>query len=430
MQKIVVEGGQTLNGEVQISGAKNAVLPILCATLLADGPVDIGNVPHLHDVVTTAKLLGELGAGITIDEGTTLFDGKPGKGRSITVDPTTVRSHVAPYELVKTMRASVLVLGPLLAKYGEAEVSLPGGCAIGSRPVDQHIKGLQALGAEISVDHGFIKAHRKGRLKGARFVFDVVSVTGTENVLMAAVLAEGTSVLENAAMEPEVVDLADCLNAMGAQIEQAGSGRIVVHGVDRLHGGTHQVLPDRIETGTFLVAAAMTGGRVTTRRSRADTLDAVIDKLRQAGAEITVEEDRITLDMHGQRPRAVDLVTAPYPAFPTDMQAQFMALNCIAQGAGVINETIFENRFMHVNELLRLGADIRVDGHTAVIRGVEGLSGAPVMATDLRASASLILAGLVADGETTIDRIYHLDRGYENIEEKLSGLGAKIRRIS
>ncbi|HEV8693653.1 MAG TPA: UDP-N-acetylglucosamine 1-carboxyvinyltransferase [Lysobacter sp.] len=424
MQKIVVEGGQPLNGEVQISGAKNAVLPILCATLLADGPVAIGNVPHLHDVVTTAKLLAELGAGITIDEGTI------GKGRSITVDPTTVHSHIAPYELVKTMRASVLVLGPLLAKYGEAEVSLPGGCAIGSRPVDQHIKGLQALGAEISVDHGFIKAHRSGRLKGARFVFDVVSVTGTENVLMAATLAEGTTVLENAAMEPEVVDLADCLNAMGAQIEHAGSGRIVVHGVERLHGGVHQVLPDRIETGTFLVAAAMTGGRVTTRRSRADTLDAVLDKLRDAGAEIIVEDDRITLDMHGRRPRAIDMTTAPYPAFPTDMQAQFMALNCIAEGAGVINETIFENRFMHVNELLRLGADIRVDGHTAVIRGVPTLSGAPVMATDLRASASLILAGLVAEGETTIDRIYHLDRGYENIEEKLSGLGAKIRRIS
>ncbi|HEY0662374.1 MAG TPA: UDP-N-acetylglucosamine 1-carboxyvinyltransferase [Lysobacter sp.] len=423
MQKIVVEGGQALNGDVQISGAKNAVLPILCATLLADAPVEISNVPHLHDVVTTAKLLGELGAGITIDEGTI------GKGSGITVDPTTVHSHVAPYELVKTMRASVLVLGPLLAKYGAAEVSLPGGCAIGSRPVDQHIKGLQALGAEISVDHGFIKARRNGRLKGARFVFDVVSVTGTENVMMAAALAEGTSVLENAAMEPEVADLADCLNALGANIENAGSGRIIVHGVERLHGGKHDVLPDRIETGTFLVAAAMTGGRVTTRRSRADTLDAVIDKLRRAGAEITVDDDRITLDMHGRRPRAVDLTTAPYPAFPTDMQAQFMALNCIAEGVGVINETIFENRFMHVNELLRLGADIRVDGHTAVIRGVSKLSGAPVMATDLRASASLILAGLVADGETTIDRIYHLDRGYENIEEKLSGLGAKIRRI-
>jgi len=424
MQKIVVEGGAALNGEVQISGAKNAVLPILCATLLADGPVSITNVPHLHDVVTTAKLLGELGAGITVDEGTL------GKGRGMVVDPTTVHSHVAPYELVKTMRASVLVLGPLLAKYGAAEVSLPGGCAIGSRPVDQHIKGLQALGAEISVENGFIKARRNGRLKGSRFVFDMVTVTGTENVLMAAALAEGTSVLENAAMEPEIVDLADCLNALGANIEHAGSGRIVVHGVERLHGGNHHVLPDRIETGTFLVAAAMTGGRVTVRCARPDTLDAVIDKLKQAGAEITVEADRITLDMGGRRPKAVDLTTAPHPAFPTDMQAQFMAMNCIAEGVGVINETIFENRFMHVSELQRLGADIRVEGHTAIIRGVQRLSGAPVMATDLRASASLVLAGLVAEGATTIDRIYHLDRGYENLEEKLSGLGANIRRIA
>ncbi|HEY0502453.1 MAG TPA: UDP-N-acetylglucosamine 1-carboxyvinyltransferase [Lysobacter sp.] len=424
MQKIVVEGGAALNGEVQISGAKNAVLPILCATLLADGPVSITNVPHLHDVVTTAKLLGELGASITVDEGTLA------RGRGMVVDPTTVHSHVAPYELVKTMRASVLVLGPLLAKFGAAEVSLPGGCAIGSRPVDQHIKGLQALGADITVENGYIKARRNGRLKGARFVFDMVTVTGTENVLMAAALAEGTSVLENAAMEPEIVDLADCLNAMGANIEHAGSGRIVVHGVERLHGGSHDVLPDRIETGTFLVAAAMTGGRVTVRRARPDTLDAVIDKLKQAGAEITVEGDRITLDMGGRRPKAVDLTTAPHPAFPTDMQAQFMALNCIADGVGVINETIFENRFMHVSELQRLGADIRVEGHTAIVRGVQRLSGAPVMATDLRASASLVLAGLVAEGTTTIDRIYHLDRGYENIEEKLSGLGAKIRRIA
>ncbi len=424
MQKIVVEGGAALNGEVQISGAKNAVLPILCATLLADGPVSITNVPHLHDVVTTAKLLGELGAGITVDEGTL------GRGRGIVVDPTTVHSHVAPYELVKTMRASILVLGPLLAKFGAAEVSLPGGCAIGSRPVDQHIKGLQALGADITVENGYIKARRDGRLKGARFVFDMVTVTGTENVLMAAALAEGTSVLENAAMEPEIVDLADCLNALGANIEHAGSGRIVVHGVERLHGGTHDVLPDRIETGTFLVAAAMTGGRVTVRRARPDTLDAVIDKLKQAGAEISVDGDRITLDMQGRRPRAVDLTTAPHPAFPTDMQAQFMAMNSIADGVGVMNETIFENRFMHVSELQRLGADIRVEGHTAIVRGVERLSGAPVMATDLRASASLVLAGLVAEGTTTIDRIYHLDRGYENIEEKLSGLGAKIRRIA
>jgi UDP-N-acetylglucosamine 1-carboxyvinyltransferase len=425
MQKIVVEGGVPLRGEVQISGAKNAVLPILCATLLADEPVSISNVPHLHDVVTTAKLLAGLGAGITIDQGTI---GK-GSESGIVVDPRSVNSHVAPYELVKTMRASVLVLGPLLAKHGAAEVSLPGGCAIGSRPVDQHLKGMQALGAHVSVDHGFIKAHTDGRLKGGRVVFDMASVGATENVLMAACLAQGTSVIENAAMEPEIVDLADCLIALGADIEGAGSGRIIVRGVERLHGGTHAVLPDRIETGTFLIAAAMTGGHVTARRARPDTLDAVLDKLREAGAEIDCSDDRITLDMRGRRPKAVNLTTAPHPAFPTDMQAQFMAMNCIADGVGVINETIFENRFMHVQELQRLGADIRVEGHTAIVRGVSQLSGAPVMATDLRASASLILAGLVADGETTIDRIYHLDRGYENIEEKLSGLGAKIKRV-
>jgi UDP-N-acetylglucosamine 1-carboxyvinyltransferase len=321
------------------------------------------------------------------------------------------------------------VLGPLLARHGAAEVSLPGGCAIGSRPVDQHIKGLQALGAEITVENGFIKA-RAQRLKGARFVFDMVTVTGTENVMAAATLAEGTTVLENAAMEPEVVDLADCLNALGARIEGAGTSRITIHGVERLSGGRHAVLPDRIETGTFLVAAAMTGGRVTARKARPDTLDAVLVKLAEAGAEVTTTADSITVDMHGKRPRAVSLTTAPYPAFPTDMQAQFMALNCVAEGVGVISETIFENRFMHVNELLRLGADIQIDGHTAIVRGNERLSGAPVMATDLRASASLILAGLVAEGETTIDRIYHLDRGYENIEEKLGALGAKIRRIT
>ena len=424
MQKIRIEGGTPLNGEVQVSGAKNAVLPILCATLLADEPVEVSNVPHLHDVVTTAKLLAGLGAELTIDQGTI------GKGTEsgIVVDPRGVNSHVAPYELVKTMRASVLVLGPLLARHGAAEVSLPGGCAIGSRPVDLHIKGLQALGAEISVDHGFIKA-RCDRLKGNRVVFDLVSVGATENVLMAATLAQGTSVLENAAMEPEIVDLADCLNAMGARIEGAGSNRIVVHGVERLHGAKHAVVADRIETGTFLVAGAMTGGRIVARGTRPETLDAVLEKLMEAGANVEVEGDRITLDMQGRRPRAVNLTTAPHPAFPTDMQAQFMALNCIADGVGVINETIFENRFMHVQELLRLGADIRVEGHTAIVRGVPQLSGAPVMATDLRASASLILAGLVADGETVIDRIYHLDRGYENIEEKLSGLGAKIRRV-
>ena len=417
MQKIVVTSGARLAGEVRISGAKNAVLPILCATLLADAPVRITNVPRLHDVFTTAKLLAGLGAGIVH------------QGDAMTVDPRSVNSHIAPYELVKTMRASVLVLGPLLAKFGDAEVSLPGGCAIGSRPVDLHIKGLQALGAEISVDHGFIKARSNGRLKGARHVFERVSVGATENVLMAAALAEGTTVLENAAMEPEIVDLADCLIAMGARIEGAGTSRIVIEGVEALHGCEHAVIADRIETGTFLVAAAMTGGRVTTTHARPDTLDAVLDKLREAGADIAIDGDRITLDMQGRRPRAVNLTTAPHPAFPTDMQAQFMALDCVADGVGVINETIFENRFMHVNELVRLGADIRVDGHTAVVRGSDALSGAPVMATDLRASASLILAGLVADGDTVIDRIYHLDRGYENIEAKLSALGASIRRI-
>ena len=422
MQKIIVTGGNTLNGEVTISGAKNAVLPILCATLLADAPVEVLNVPHLHDVVTTIKLLGELGATVEFDQGTLA------RGSSLVVDPRSVNQHVAPYELVKTMRASILVLGPLLARHGAAEVSLPGGCAIGSRPVDQHIKGLQALGAEITVENGFIKA-RADRLKGGRFVFDMVTVTGTENVMAAATLADGTTVLENAAMEPEVTDLADCLNALGARIEGAGTSRITIHGVERLSGGRHRVLPDRIETGTFLVAAAMTGGRVTARNARPDTLDAVLLKLAEAGAEVTTTADSITVDMGGRRPRAVSLTTAPYPAFPTDMQAQFMALNCVADGVGVISETIFENRFMHVNELLRLGADIQVDGHTAIVRGVERLSGAPVMATDLRASASLILAGLVAQGDTTIDRIYHLDRGYENIEQKLGALGARIRRI-
>lgn len=415
--KVVVEGGAPLHGEVAISGAKNAVLPILCATLLADGPMTLRNVPHLHDVHTTARLLAELGARVG--------DGGPGV---VTVDPTSVHSQVAPYELVKTMRASVLVLGPLLAKYGHAEVSLPGGCAIGSRPVDLHIKGLQSLGAEITVENGYIKA-RAAKLRGARHVFDFASVGATENVLMAAVLAEGRTLLENAAMEPEIVDLAECLIAMGARIEGHGTGRIVVEGVPALRAAEHTVVADRIETGTFLVAAAMTGGRVTATHTRPDTMDAVIDKLKETGAELDCDGDRITLDMRGRRPRAVDITTAPHPGFPTDMQAQFMALNCIADGVGVINETIFENRFMHVNELMRLGADIRVDGHTAVVRGVPKLSGAPVMATDLRASASLILAGLVASGETTIDRIYHLDRGYENIEGKLSALGARIRRV-
>jgi UDP-N-acetylglucosamine 1-carboxyvinyltransferase len=417
MAKIIVTGGEVLNGEVQISGAKNAVLPILCATLLADSPTLIHNVPHLHDVTTTVGLLGALGAQVSIDE-----------KLSITVDATHPINTVAPYELVKTMRASILVLGPLLAKHGHAEVSLPGGCAIGSRPVEQHIRGLQALGAEVVVENGFVKA-KCARLKGGRYVFDMVTVTGTENVLSAAVLAKGTTVLENCAEEPEVVDLANCLIAMGAKIEGAGTNKMVIEGVDSLQGCEYHVLPDRIETGTFLIAGAMTGGRVLCRRARADTLDVVLQKLQDAGAEINTGNDFIELNMHGKRPKAVNLTTAPYPAFPTDMQAQFAAMNCMADGVGVIKETIFENRFMHMNELMRLGADIQIDGHTAIIRGVTQLTGAPIMATDLRASASLVLAGLVAKGDTTIDRIYHIDRGYENIEEKLGGLGAKIRRV-
>ncbi|HEU4813073.1 MAG TPA: UDP-N-acetylglucosamine 1-carboxyvinyltransferase [Xanthomonadaceae bacterium] len=417
MQKIVVEGGVPLHGEVRISGAKNAVLPILCATLLTDGEVEIGNVPNLHDVKTTLRLLAELGVGVTMDDDFTLH-----------IDSSRLTSHIAPYELVKTMRASVLVLGPLLAKHGAAEVSLPGGCAIGSRPVDLHLKGLRALGADISVENGYIKASA-ARLRGAHHVFEFASVGATENVLMAAALAEGRTVLENAAREPEIVDLADCLNALGAQVTGAGTGQIVIEGVERLHGGRHRVLPDRIETGTFLVAAAMTGGSIVVSGARPDSMDAVLDKLAEAGAQIRCERDRIALDMGGRRPKSVDIATAPHPGFPTDMQAQFMAMNCIAEGVGIVTETIFENRFMHVQELQRLGADIRIEGHTAVVHGVPRLGGAPVMATDLRASASLILAGLVADGETTIDRIYHLDRGYERIEEKLSALGARIKRV-
>ena len=426
MQKILVTGNGPLHGEVAVSGAKNAVLPILCATLLTEDPVTIRNVPNLHDVQTTRKVLEGLGAKVTTDE--KVFG--TGLESFMTVDSSTVNSHIAPYELVKTMRASVLVLGPLLARYGEAEVSLPGGCAIGSRPVDLHIKAMQSLGAEVVVEHGFIKAKAKGaRLVGAHHSFDIVSVGATENALMAAVLAEGTTILDNAAMEPEIVDLADCLIAMGASIIGHGTSRIEIHGVESLHGATHDVVADRIECGTFLVAAAMSRGKITTTHSRPETMDAVLDKLREAGAEITIEEDRITLDMKGQRPKAVDVTTAVHPAFPTDMQAQFMALNCIAEGVGIIRENIFENRFMHVSELQRLGADIKVEGHTAIVRGVDQLSGAPVMATDLRASASLILAGLVADGETLVDRIYHLDRGYENIEAKLQGLGAQIKRV-
>jgi UDP-N-acetylglucosamine 1-carboxyvinyltransferase len=417
MAKIVISGGEPLRGEVGISGAKNAVLPILASCLLADEPVSIGNVPHLHDVTTFIELLGRMGVKMVLDDRMKMH-----------IDPRPENSCVAPYELVRTMRASILVLGPLVARYGKAEVSLPGGCAIGSRPVDQHIRGLQALGAEVTVENGYIKATAK-RLKGARIVMDMVTVTGTENIMMAAALASGTTVIENAAQEPEVVDLAHCLIAMGAQIEGVGTSTLVIHGVERLHGAEYEVLPDRIETGTFLVGAAITGGKVRCRNARASTMEAVLSKLEEAGAHISTGDDWIELDMRGKRPKAVNLTTAPYPAFPTDMQAQFTALNCVAEGVGVITETVFENRFMHAHELQRLGADIRLEGNTAIVTGVKKMSGAPIMATDLRASACLVLAGLVATGDTTVDRVYHIDRGYENIEEKLGVLGAKIRRL-
>ncbi|MBB5358931.1 UDP-N-acetylglucosamine 1-carboxyvinyltransferase [Rhodanobacter sp. ANJX3] len=417
MAKILISGGVPLNGEVGISGAKNAVLPILAGCLLADEPVSIGNVPHLHDVTTFIELLGQMGVQLVLDDRMKMH-----------VDPRTTSTCVAPYDLVRTMRASILVLGPLVARFGQAEVSLPGGCAIGSRPVDQHIRGLQALGAEITVENGYIKARAK-RLKGARILMDMVTVTGTENIMMAATLAQGTTIIENAAQEPEVVDLAHCLIAMGAQIEGAGTSTMIIHGVERLHGAEYEVLPDRIETGTFLVGAAMTGGKVRARHARADTLDAVLTKLEQAGAHISTGPDWIELDMQGRRPKAVDISTAPYPAFPTDMQAQFTALNCVAEGTGIVTETVFENRFMHAHELQRLGADIHLEGNTAVVKGVKEMSGAPIMATDLRASACLVLAGLVATGDTVVDRVYHIDRGYENIEEKLGVLGAKIRRL-
>jgi UDP-N-acetylglucosamine 1-carboxyvinyltransferase len=418
MAKILIAGGVPLAGEVTISGAKNAVLPILAATLLADEPITLGNVPHLRDVTTMVELLGRMGMGFVI-----------GDGMRIQADPRMVDNHVAPYDLVRTMRASILVLGPLLARFGEAEVSLPGGCAIGSRPVDEHIQGLRRLGARIEVENGYIKA-RCERLRGSRVVMNVVSVTGTENILMAACLAQGTTVIENAAQEPEVADLAHCLVKMGARIDGIGTSMLTIEGVERLGGCEYEVLPDRIETGTFLVAGAITRGRVLARRARPETLDPVLAKLEQAGAWIDTGPDWIQLDMRGNRPRCVDISTAPHPAFPTDMQAQFTALNAAAEGVGVITENVFENRFMHVQELCRLGADIRLEGNTAIIRGVEHLSGAPLMATDLRASAGLVLAGLVARGETTVDRIYHLDRGYENIEEKLGALGARIRRIA
>ena len=417
MARIEIHGGVPLHGEVWVSGAKNAVLPILVASLLGDGPSLVNNVPHLQDVTTTMELMGRMGAKLSINDRMT-----------IEIDPRSMNLFEAPYDLVKTMRASILVLGPLVAKYGQARVSLPGGCAIGSRPVDPHLHGLRALGARVEVRNGNIEAYAD-RLIGGRIIMDTVTVTGTENILMAATLASGTTIIENAAQEPEVVDLADFLSSMGARIEGAGTNTITVEGVDNLGGTEFSVLPDRIETGTYLVAAAMTGGRIRCTRARPAHLDAVLDKLSETGAQIGVGDDWIELDMQGKKPRSVDITTAPYPGFPTDMQAQFMAMNTIAEGTAVVTETIFENRFMHVQELQRLGADIQVKGNTAIIRGVPGLTGAPIMATDLRASASLVLAGLVADGVTLIDRVYHIDRGYEIIEEKLSGLGARIKRV-
>ena len=416
MDKLAITGGAPLQGEVRVSGAKNAALPILCAALLTSEPLVLTNVPKLNDVRTMRSLLAQMGVRAEGDDG------------ALTLSAATIDWPLAPYEMVKTMRASILALGPLLARCGEARVSLPGGCAIGLRPVDQHIKGLQAMGAEIDLDHGYIDARAK-RLSGANFVFDVVTVTGTENLLMAATLAAGTTVLDNAAREPEVVDLADCLNAMGARITGAGTDRVVIEGVSRLSGATHAIMPDRIETGTFLVAAAATGGEVALTGARPDTLGAVLDKLAEAGVAATIDGSTIRIQRNG-RLRSVSMRTAPYPGFPTDMQAQLMALMTVADDAAMITETIFENRMMHVQELKRLGAAIEVEGNTAIVRGAQKLTAANVMATDLRASAGLVIAGLIAEGETVIDRIYHLDRGYERIEDKLSALGAHIRRVS
>ena len=415
MQKLAIQGGSRLNGEVRISGAKNAALPILCASLLTSENLQLGNVPDLNDVVTMRRLLQQMG--VVIEAG----------GSQVQLSAARIDKLEAPYDMVKTMRASILVLGPLVTRFGEARVSLPGGCAIGSRPVDLHIKGLQAMGAEVHIEHGYIHAKAK-RLKGARVFFDMVSVTGTENLMMAAVLADGVTVLENAAREPEVVDLADCLVAMGARIEGAGSDTISITGVEKLHGASHRVMPDRIESGTFLVAAAAAGGEITLIDARADILENILEKLQEAGVSVRSAGSTINLKM-SKRPKAVNLRTAPYPAFPTDMQAQFMAMNTIAEGSAMVVETIFENRFMHVQELRRLGAQIDIEGNTAIVKGCAQLEGATIMATDLRASACLVIAGLVAQGETIVDRIYHLDRGYEHIEAKLSALGAQIRRI-
>ena len=419
MDKLIITGGAQLSGELRISGAKNAALPILAATLLCENPVSVGNIPHLHDITTTMQLLGQMGIHLTIDE-----------TMNIEVNSSTITKFEAPYELVKTMRASILVLGPLLARFGEAHVSLPGGCAIGTRPVDIHIDSLIKMGADIQVISGYIHA-KASRLKGCKLVLDKVTVTGTENLLMAAVLAEGTTVIENAAKEPEVSDLAHFLNAMGAKITGIDTDILTIEGVEKLDAKDvhYDIIPDRIETGTYLVAAAITRGKVKLKDTRPDTLDAVLDKLKEAGAEITTGEDWIELDMHGKQPKAVNLRTAPYPAFPTDMQAQFTAMNSVAKGVGVITETVFENRFMHVQEMQRMGADIQLESNTAICKGSDELTGAPVMATDLRASASLVLAGLVATGDTLVDRIYHIDRGYDHIEEKLAQLGATIRRL-
>lgn len=417
MDKLIITGGVPLSGEIRISGAKNAALPILAATLLTEEKVTVGNIPHLHDITTTMELLGRMGVDLVVDE-----------KLSIEVDSSTIKEFFAPYDLVKTMRASILVLGPLLARFGQATVSLPGGCAIGSRPVNLHIAGLAKMGAQIEVVGGYIHA-KASRLKGAHLVMDMTTVTGTENLMMAATLAEGETVIENAAREPEVVDLANCLLSMGAHVEGAGTDTIRIYGVERLCGTAYNVLPDRIETGTFLAAAAVTSGKVKVKQTKPHMLDAVLNKLDEAGARITCGEDWIELDMREKRPKAVTIRTAPYPGFPTDMQAQFTALNAVSDGIATISESVFENRFMHIHELQRMGADITVDGNTAVTRGVSGLKAAPVMATDLRASASLVLAGLVADGNTSVDRIYHIDRGYECIEEKLAQLGAKIRRV-
>ena len=418
MDKLIIEGGVRLEGEIRIAGAKNSALPILAATLLTSDKVTICNLPHLFDITTMLELLGCMGVQPVIDE-----------KLNVEVDSSTITDLSAPYELVKTMRASILVLGPLLAKHKRAEVALPGGCAIGSRPVNLHITALEAMGADIVVEDGYIKASVKDRLKGAHIFMDMVTVTGTENVMMAACLADGQTIIENAAREPEVVDLALCLIAMGADISGHGTETLVINGVSDLHGCTYSVMPDRIETGTYLIAAAATRGKIKVKDTRPDILEAVLLKLEQAGADIQVGEDWISLDMHGKQPKAVSVRTAPYPAFPTDMQAQFTALNSVASGSGSITETVFENRFMHVHEMNRMGAIIRVEGNTVIVEGSETLKGAPVMATDLRASASLIIAGLVASGETVVDRIYHIDRGYECIEEKLQLLGAKIRRI-